>query len=75
MGRSGSEVPTAFARYLLRRVEEGTRRLAATIIHRHDIPVEDIEPAQSDIAEITSVFNEFKEHVAAGERIGAIPGE
>jgi hypothetical protein len=59
---------------LLRRVEEGSRRLAATIVHCHDKPIRDIELARSDLEEITSALNSFKAHVAAGERVGAMPG-
>jgi len=32
----------------LRRVEEGVRRLAATIVHCYDKPIKDIELARSD---------------------------
>jgi hypothetical protein len=59
---------------LLRRVEEGSRRLAATSVHCHDKPVKDIELARSDLDEITAALNSFKAHVAAGERVGAMPG-
>ena len=59
---------------LLRRIEEGSRRLAATIVHCHDKPVKDIELARSDLDEITAALNSFKAHVAAGERVGAMPG-
>jgi hypothetical protein len=59
---------------LLRRVEEGSRRLAATIVHCYDKPIKDIELARSDLEEITSALNSFKAHVAAGERVGAMPG-
>lgn len=59
---------------LSRRVEEGARRLAATIIHCYDKPVRDIELARTDLEDITSALNSFKAHVAAGERIGAMPG-
>jgi hypothetical protein len=59
---------------LLRRVEEGSRRLAATIVHCHDKPVKDIELARSDLDEITAALNSFEAHVAAGERVGAMPG-
>lgn len=58
---------------LLRRVEEATRILAATIVHCYDRPVKDIELARSDLEEITSALNSFKAHVAAGERVGAMP--
>jgi hypothetical protein len=59
---------------LLRRVEEGSRRLPATIVHCHDKPVKDIELARSDLDEITAALNSFKAHVAAGERVGSMPG-
>jgi hypothetical protein len=59
---------------LLRRVEEGSRRLAATIVHCHDKPIRDIELARSDLEEITAALNSFKARVAAGERVGAMPG-
>jgi len=59
---------------LLRRVEEGSRRLAATIVHCYDKPVRDIELARTDLDDITTALNSFKAHVAAGERVGAMPG-
>jgi hypothetical protein len=59
---------------LLRRIEEGSRRLAATIVHCYDKPVQDIELARTDLEEITTALNSFKAHVAAGERVGAMPG-
>ena len=59
---------------LLRKIEEGARRLAATIIHFHDKPIKDIELARSDLEEITNALNTFKAHVAAGERIGRCRG-
>lgn len=59
---------------LLRRVEHGARRLSATIVHCYDMPVKDIELARTDLEDITSALNSFKAHVAAGERIGAMPG-
>jgi hypothetical protein len=59
---------------LLRRIEEGSRRLAATIVHCYDKPVQDIELARTELEDITSALNSFKAHVAAGERIGAVPG-
>ena len=59
---------------LLRRVEEGSRRRAATIVHCYDKPVQDIELARTDLEDITSALNSFKAHVAAGERVGAMPG-
>jgi hypothetical protein len=59
---------------LLRRVEEGARRLAATIVHCHDKPVRDVELACKDLEDIISALNSFKAHVAAGKRVGAMPG-
>jgi hypothetical protein len=58
----------------LRRVEEGSRRLAATIVHCYDKPVQDIELARTDLEDITTALNSFKAHVAAAERLGAMPG-
>ena len=58
----------------MRRIEEGARRLASTIIHCYDKPIKDIELARSDLEEITAALNSFKAHVAAGERVGAVPG-
>ena len=44
----------------MRRIEEGTRRLAATIVHCYDKPVRDIELARSDLEEITSALNSLR---------------
>jgi len=54
--------------------QEGARRLAATIVHCYDKPVQDIELACSDLEDITSALNSFQAHFAAGERVGAVPG-
>lgn len=59
---------------LLRRVEEGALRLAATIVHCYDKPIRNIQLACADIDEITSALNSFKAHIAAGEHVGAMPG-
>ena len=59
---------------LLRWVEEGARRLAATIVHCYDKPIKDTELAVTDLEDITAALNSFKAHVAAGERVGAVPG-
>jgi hypothetical protein len=59
---------------LLRRVEEGARWLAATIVHCYDKPVRHIELACRDLEEITTALNSLKAHIAAGERVGAMPG-
>jgi hypothetical protein len=59
---------------LLRRIEEGSRRLSATIVHNQDKAVRDIELARADIAEITNAFAEFKAQVAAGASVGYIGG-
>jgi hypothetical protein len=36
--------------------------------------VRDIELAGTDLEEITTALNSFTAHVAAGERVGAMPG-
>ena len=48
--------------------QEGARRLAATIVHCYDKPVQDIELACSDLEDITSALNSFQAHFAAGGR-------
>ena len=56
---------------LLRRIEEGTRRLASTVTHNADEPLREMLLIQVELEEIT---NAFKTEVAAGASVGAMPG-
>ena len=59
---------------LLRRIEEGTRRLASTITHNNDKPVCDIPLADVEITEIENALAAFKTEVASGACVARLPG-
>jgi hypothetical protein len=59
---------------LLRRIEEGSRRLASTITHNKDKPVRDIALADVEITEIENALAAFKTEVAGGASGGTFPG-
>ena len=59
---------------LLRRIEEGARRLASTIMHNNDKRLRDIALVDVEITEIENALGELKREVAAGARVGAMPG-
>jgi hypothetical protein len=59
---------------LLRRIEEGARRLASTITHNNDKPVRDIPLADVEITEIENALAAFKTEVASGACVGRLPG-
>ena len=59
---------------LLRRIEEGARRLASTITHNNDKPVRDIPLADVEITEIENALAAFKTEVASGASAGDLPG-
>jgi hypothetical protein len=58
---------------LLRRIEEGSRRLASIITHNNDQPVRDIPLADVEITEIENALAAFKTEVAAGASVGKMP--
>jgi hypothetical protein len=59
---------------LLKRIEEGARRLASTITFTSDQPVRDVPLVDIEIEEITNALELFKTQVAAGASVGAMPG-
>jgi hypothetical protein len=59
---------------LLRRIEEGARRLASIITHQNDKPVREIALAEVEITEIENALAEFKEEVAGGASAGEMRG-
>jgi hypothetical protein len=59
---------------LLRRIEEGARRLSATITHNNDKRVRDIPLADVEITKIENALAAFKTEVASGASGGALPG-
>jgi hypothetical protein len=58
---------------LLRRIEEGARRLASTITHNADKPLRDIALVEVEVTEIENALGEFKREVAAGAFVGKLP--
>lgn len=60
--------------YLLRRVEEGARRLASTITSQGEKPLHDVALVDVELTEITNALEEFKAEVAAGAATGYVGG-
>jgi hypothetical protein len=59
---------------LLRRIEEGARRLASTIKHNNDKRLRDISLVDVEIEEIKNALGEFEREVANGAKVGGKPG-
>jgi hypothetical protein len=59
---------------LMRRIEHGARRLSSTAIHNNDKRLRDIPLTDVEITEIENALVELKREVAAGARVGAMPG-
>jgi hypothetical protein len=59
---------------LLRRIEEGGRRLASTITHNSDKPVREIALVDVEVGEVENALAEFKREVSAGASVGEIGG-
>jgi hypothetical protein len=59
---------------LLKRVEDGARRLASTITHNNDKAVREIALVDVEITEIENALAEFKREVAAGASVGQLRG-
>jgi hypothetical protein len=59
---------------LLRRIEEGARRLATTITFNNDKAVRDIALADVEMTEIENALAEFKREVAGGASAGEMRG-
>jgi hypothetical protein len=58
---------------LLRRIEEGARRLASTITFDNDKALREIALVDVEITEIENALDQFKSEVAAGARVGSMP--
>jgi hypothetical protein len=58
---------------LLRRIEEGARRLASTIKDAADKPVREITLVHVELEEITNALEAFKTEMAAGASVGKLP--
>lgn len=58
---------------LLRRIEEGARRLSATITHNNDKPLRDIALVDVEVTEIENALAAFKSEVANGASVGNLP--
>ena len=59
---------------LLRRIEEGARRLASTITHNANKPMREVSLVDVEMTEIENALAEFKREVAAGAKVGAMSG-
>jgi hypothetical protein len=59
---------------LLRRIEEGGRRLGSTITHNNDKPVRDIPLVDVELTEIENALAAFKGEVAGGATVGELRG-
>jgi hypothetical protein len=58
---------------LLRRIEDSTRRLAATIMHNNDKRLRDIASVEVEVKEISDALEAFKSEVARGVSVGELP--
>jgi hypothetical protein len=58
---------------LLRRIEEGARRLASTITFENDKAMREIALVEVEITEIENALDEFKAQVAGGASVGELP--
>lgn len=58
---------------LLRRIEEGARRLASTITHNNDKRLRDIPLVDVELTEIENALTVLKSQVAAGASVGELP--
>jgi hypothetical protein len=58
---------------LLRRVEEGARRLASTITFNNDKALREIALVDVEVTEIENALGEFKREVASGASVGNLP--
>jgi hypothetical protein len=59
---------------LLRRIEEGARRLASTITSSGETRLRDITLVHVELEEITNAVEAFKTEVAGGASVGYIGG-
>jgi hypothetical protein len=58
---------------LLRRIEEGARRLASTITFNNDQRLRDITLVHVELEEIENALVDYRTEVAAGASVGALP--
>jgi hypothetical protein len=59
---------------LLKRIEEGARRLASTITFNNDQRLRDITLVHVELEEIENALVDFRTEVAAGASVGTLPG-
>jgi hypothetical protein len=59
---------------LLKRIEDGARRLASIITHNNDKAVRDVALADVEVTEIENALAEFKREVAGGASAGEMRG-
>jgi hypothetical protein len=59
---------------LLRRIEDSARRLASTIGLTPDRPMRENALVDAELEEIGNALADFKAEVAAGAKVGAMPG-
>jgi hypothetical protein len=59
---------------LLRRIEDGARRLASTITGEGNKPLREIAPVHVELEEVENDLEAVKAEVAAGASVGAMPG-
>jgi hypothetical protein len=59
---------------LLKRIEEGSRRLASSITSSGETRLRDITLVQVELEEISNALKAFKAEVAAGASVGEIGG-
>jgi hypothetical protein len=59
---------------LLRRIEDGARRLSSTITFTADKPMREVSLVDVEMTEIENALSEFKQQVAAGASVGSMPG-
>jgi hypothetical protein len=58
---------------LLKRIEEGARRLGSTITSSGETRLRDITLVHVELEEITNALEAFKSEVAAGASVGKLP--
>ena len=60
---------------LLKRIEEGSRRLASTITFNNDQRLRDITLVHVELEEIENALVDFRTEVASGASVGQLPGK
>jgi hypothetical protein len=59
---------------LLKRIEEGARRLASLITNAGNQPLKELLLVETEVSEIENALASFKREVAAGAVVGPIAG-